>query len=504
MQVMTDSARPAASYRNNWGNDIKVQIPDAGISIGEFDRYLHEWLGHQTRISGELYRTPNGIAVTAHIGDRSATLDGQEVNLGTLLQKTAEAVYGQTQPYRYATYLNRHGRAAESVEVLNHLSSDPSPVERAWAFIGLANHQDDIGDIHGAVAYFAVAQSQVPDFLMPVWDAQFDDEIFGHDEAVVAKGRKLLEALKSPNPYISERARTMMVQIIYQTQSSELADFNDVIAHAQLAEGLPDYQNGVEDGRQEEIAAYGFLHDPASMHRRLNQLPPANDANQAGRLTDLAVGEFMLARWQDSARDFGAVQTAVDRLGPGFSVLAAAEVWPYLAMADAAMGDRAHADALIAKMPLDCMWCAIARGRVDELDGKSGGASYWFSNAERQAPSVPYPDLYWGAMLLHRGEYGDAISKLARAHEKGPHFADPLEMWGEALMMQNHSDLAQAKFSQAAQYAPHWGRLHLKWGEALLYTGKADEARKQFAIAAGLDLSASDTIELAQMRAAHG
>jgi tetratricopeptide (TPR) repeat protein len=502
MQDTTNSARPAASYTNNWGNDIKVQIPDAGISIGEFERYLHEWLGHQTQISGELYRTSTGIAVTAHIGDRSATLDGQESNLGTLLQKTAEAVYGQTQPYRYATYLSRHGRAAESVEVLTQLSSDPSPLERAWAFIGLANNQDDIGDIHGALAYFATAQAQVPDFLMPVWDAQFDDEIFGHDEAVVAKGRKLLEALKSPNPYINERARSMMVQIIYQTQSNELADFNDVIAHARLEESLPDYQNGIEVGRQSEIVAYGFLHDPASMHRRLNELPSADNVNQAGRLASLAVGEFMSERWQDSARDFGAVQTAVDRLGPGFSVLEAAEVWPYYAMADAAMGDRLHADALIAKMPLDCMWCTIARGRVGELEGKSGGAAYWFANAERQAPSVPYPDLYWGAMLLHRGDYGNASAKLARAHEKAPHYADPLEMWGEALTAQNRSDLALVKFEEAARYAPHWGRLHLKWGEALLWSGDKTGAAKQFAVAAGLDLAPSEKSEL--VKVSHG
>ncbi|HEY2033434.1 MAG TPA: hypothetical protein VGH02_07065, partial [Rhizomicrobium sp.] len=30
MQAATDSARPADSYANNWGGDIKVQIPDTG------------------------------------------------------------------------------------------------------------------------------------------------------------------------------------------------------------------------------------------------------------------------------------------------------------------------------------------------------------------------------------------------------------------------------------------------------------------------------------------
>jgi tetratricopeptide (TPR) repeat protein len=499
MQEATNSARPAASYRNNWGNDIKVQIPDAGISIGEFESYLHEWLGHQTRISGELYRTPKGIAVVAHIGDRSATLEGQESDLGTLLQKTAEAVYGQTQPYRYATYLDRHGRAAENVEILKRLSSDPSPLERAWAFIGLANNKNDIGDAHGAVAYYAMAQAQVPDFPMPVWDAQFDDEIFGHDEAVVAKGRKLLEALKSSTPYISERARTMMVQIISQTQSGEFADFNDVVAHAKIAEGLPDYQNGIEDGRQAEIAAYGYLHDPSSMLRRLNQLPPANNIDQAARLANLATGEFMSERWHDAARDAGTAQTMADRLGPGAAIFEATAIWPYLAMADAALGARQQADALAAKMPLDCMWCTIARGRVDELEGKSDSAARWFANAQKQAPSIPFPDLYWGAMLLHRRDLDGAIAKFDSAHKKGPHFADPLEMWGEALIAKNRSDLALAKFEEAAKYAPNWGRLHLKWGEALVWSGHKDDAAKQFALARTLDLTGAERAELSRM-----
>jgi hypothetical protein len=40
MQDATDSARPASSYAHNWGDDIKVQIPDTGISISEFYRVL--------------------------------------------------------------------------------------------------------------------------------------------------------------------------------------------------------------------------------------------------------------------------------------------------------------------------------------------------------------------------------------------------------------------------------------------------------------------------------
>ena len=114
------------------------------------------------------------------------------------------------------------------------------------------------------------------------------------------------------------------------------------------------------------------------------------------------------------------------------------------------------------------------------------------------APSIPFAYADWGQALLARGEPDAAIEKFKTANQKGPHFADPLEGWGEALMAKNHSDLARAKFEEAEKYAPNWGRLHLKWGEALAYAGQKDEAQKQFALAAGLDLSATDKAELAK------
>jgi hypothetical protein len=117
MQDATDTARPANSYQNNWGDDFQVQIPDTGVSLGEAVRYLHQWLGHETRISGEIYRTAKGIALTTSVGDTSTTFEGPESSVGTLMQKAAEAVYAQTQPYRCGTYFANHGRLQEAQAV---------------------------------------------------------------------------------------------------------------------------------------------------------------------------------------------------------------------------------------------------------------------------------------------------------------------------------------------------------------------------------------------------
>jgi len=144
------------------------------------------------------------------------------------------------------------------------------------------------------------------------------------------------------------------------------------------------------------------------------------------------------------------------------------------------------AEALIAKTPLDCLICVRVRGELATMRRDWAEAARWYAMASAQAPSIPFPDNDWGAMLMAKGDLDGAMAKFESAHGKGPHFADPLEMWGEALVAKNRSDLALAKFEEASKYAPNWGRLHRKWGEALSYLGKKDDAAKQFALARSL------------------
>ncbi len=137
------------------------------------------------------------------------------------------------------------------------------------------------------------------------------------------------------------------------------------------------------------------------------------------------------------------------------------------------------------------------------MKGDGARAAYWFDRATGNAPSLPFAETGWGAMLMAKGDLDGAIAKFTAAHKKTPHFADPLEMWGEALIAKNRSDLAFAKFEEAAKYAPDWGRLHLKWGEALWWSGNKAGALKQLAIAHHLGLAPSEKSELNRV-AAHG
>ncbi len=96
MQAVTGTSRPAKSYANNWGNDIRVEIPETGVSVGEAYRFLKQWLGRDTHITGEVYRTATGIAVTARSDvDVGATYEGPETNLDALVQKAGRAYLWQ-------------------------------------------------------------------------------------------------------------------------------------------------------------------------------------------------------------------------------------------------------------------------------------------------------------------------------------------------------------------------------------------------------------------------
>ena len=53
MQAATESDRPASSFQNNWGSEIKVEIPETGLTFGELDKLLRDKFGHASHVSGE-------------------------------------------------------------------------------------------------------------------------------------------------------------------------------------------------------------------------------------------------------------------------------------------------------------------------------------------------------------------------------------------------------------------------------------------------------------------
>ncbi|MEI9932871.1 MAG: hypothetical protein WDM89_20620 [Rhizomicrobium sp.] len=510
LQAETDSSRAPGTYASDWGKDIKVEIPNTGVSIGEAYRYLAGWLGHQTHISGEVWHTEDGIALTIRTNNNSSlAFAGRERDLGALLMHAAESVYGQTQPYRYAVYLTIHGRGAEEEKILRGLVLDGPDSEKPWAYTLWSFSATGAEALHRAREAVALA----PDLPLALNNLSDLEAWAGHDERELQVSRATQRALggRGATLVIPRAAAVIGVQSDADI-SEESGDFPKALAAYEKLASMPDFEGSRSVAHIMGAADAAIGHDLARSHRFLEAYRDVDQVAHATigygwQLPNFRFAQFeqfvAVGDWTSARADIEAALASPEAKGVATQTFLPAQVWPFLALAEAKTGDLNAARHEIDRTPLDCYLCLRVRGQIAAEQKNWNGSTGWFARAVSSAPSIPFAYSEWGRMLMAKGDLDGAVAKFEIAHKKGPHFADPLAMWGEALIAKNRSDLALAKFEEAGKYAPHWGRLHLKWGEALWWAGKHDEAKKQFVIAAPLDLTASEKSELAKV-STHG
>ena len=510
MQAATSSTRSPRSYANDWGaHGIKVEIPEAGISLAELDDFLRARLGNDIRVSGEIVRTDAGLSLTVRAGDEGAdTVSGKDGEMDALVQKLAESIYRLTQPYRYGVYLEQDGHYAEARPVFMRLVQTGSILDRAYGYNGLSDLATIEDGFGASIPFLQRGLAVTPDFFRGRIGLADDERIVGREE----------ESLRD--------FRTALTLLAGSTHGNARPDF--VPAYRKIAQAAADAELGAfhdavlerNDIVETAIIGYGYgadqVIDTASEHDgAAARTALADYAEKSLSQTGTFWGQNQLmVTWASlnlayQNQDWRGVLSqagAFERTAAGFSLHLRTSVestllGPLTAIAQARLGDFAGAEATLAGMPDNCYRCMIAHARVAELRGEHERANWWFARAVAAAPSLPFANQEWGQALLERGQPDPAIAKFTLANQKGPHFADALEGWGEALIAKKDSGAA-AKFAEAEKYASNWGRLHLKWGEALVYAGQKDDAQKQFALAVGLDLSETDKAELAKV--SHG
>jgi tetratricopeptide (TPR) repeat protein len=499
LQNATVVGRPAKSYSNNWGDDLKVEIPDTGISVSEAYRFLRDWLGHETRITGEITRTASGIAVNARSGsDGGATFTGADSDLDQLLQKATEHVYGSTQPWRYGNYLSQHDRRAEAVAIFQAEAATGPAEERAWGYSGwYSNASADYATLtHLLEQGLALA----PDHRTLLNQFRVQESYEGMLEEALRDEKKVMSVIATGDDHASTPEAYLASKIFNPANINQYTGaWHDMaLATASIVQQFGSKYNT----EQPAVLARAEVneHDLAAARRTFVTITPATertgaDSSDAYKIRLLMWMAADMQDWAGVLTQENAL-TAIEKRSASAADRDVALAVPTLALARAKLGDIAGAEARIAPTPGYCNPCLIARAQIAEVAGQQARADWWFDQAVKDGPSIPFANAAWGQALLERKDYDGAIAKFTLANKKGPHFADPLEGWGEALMAKNRSDLALAKFTEANKYAPNWGRLHLKWGEALTYAGKPDEAKKQYAIAAGLDLTSAEKAEL--------
>jgi tetratricopeptide (TPR) repeat protein len=516
MQNATDSSRAPSTYANNWNDQIKVEIPETGVSVGELQRLLVQWLGHQTSISGELYRTPTGLALEARTGAAPArSHPGAEADIDAMVEAAAEDVYATTQPYRYAVWLGQsafkaggvdQSRMARSQALMRHLLTTGDPIDRIWAAAGLSDGLFNAnGDIRGSIATATSALQIEPRFSIAYANrADAESGGLGHDEAALADDRIAAATTRTDGRrFYTAKAQARLAAYDRARLDASFGDWGEAARdEAQVVALQPD-----DDlARQNQALAQTLNHqiEPSrATAAGLGGRDPSDASMEAAIERDAlaerdALEAYVLEDWRRLVA--GLRQVDLAPAPEGFRRQFLIGFTPYLALGLAETGDAAGARALIATTPADCYLCVRMRGRIEAAAGDWPAAERWFAEAVRQGPSLPFAEAEWGRALLDRGDAAGAIARLEAAHRKGPNFADALETWGEALTAQKDYTGAAAKFAEADKHAPAWGKNHLKWGQALMLARRYREARAQFETAAGLEMSAPDRAALFLLR----
>jgi hypothetical protein len=502
MQAQTSTNRAPSTYVNNWSGEVKVEIPETGVSVGELRRLLVDWLGRNTKIGGDVYRTPQGLDVAARAGALpAADQAGAETDLDALIQAAAEDVYAKTQPFRYGTYLNQKDdlKDTQLAETkFQELIQTGSPEDRMWSYFGLGAGQSRFEDIQVSIDTLRTGVAHYPHFSNYYAALSHSEHNFeGKDERALADartGREMLE--KYGLSYFTAETRPRAGQPFDYLEGEVLGDY------AKAADSAARAYNGNVPGFNSRLTALfdGAL-DHVGLAALLARVPLRGTAQRRPADADEGLAHlahaFALGDWAGVVSAYEAYNAldmswAIPMDRKPRTLMAS----PIVAIAETRLGHAAQAQALIATTPLDCYRCVDARGVIASAAGDWAGADRWFAEAQRLAPSPPFAYADQAQSRLARGDVAGAITLLQTAYAKSPHYADAIELWGEALAKKGDYAGAAAKYAEADRYAPQWGRNHLMWAEALAKSGKTQDAREQKQAAAGLELTAADRAEL--------
>ncbi len=464
MQERTESVRGASTYANNWEDQLKIEIPNTGASADQVWKLLRGWLGKETRISGEVIRTKDGLALTARVGSapgkRFVSAAG---DLDRLITQGAELIYEKTQPYRYAIYLsNDPMRASEGTPVLQRLASDDFKSEHKWAFSGLSVQLRRAGDFHGAVAMAEKALAIDRQMLSATANLGSASLALGHDQMTADTYERQFEL-----PLTAEYDS----RIIAANRCAQIATLGWIMRdQRRAAEAVSCLQNSsgtLASGVGRARANLHLLkHEPGTAATFVEKASVSLPAQAALAVTAEVRLRAEMLRGSSPGLvralqefDLAAEAASADAETGFYRALAPRLAWPLRAEALAILGNYSDAATLIAKTPLNCYTCVRVRGIVAGGMGDRTGAQKWFAEAVRQAPRLAPAYVDWGRLLLNAGRIGSAHDKLNQAARLAPHWADPLKHLGDAFAAGGKKPEALQRYDAALKLAPNWTEL---------------------------------------------
>ncbi|MGA9854317.1 MAG: tetratricopeptide repeat protein [Gammaproteobacteria bacterium] len=506
LQASSRGSQAARVLQDAWSNNIQLQIPDVHVSLGDIRRTLHGWLGHQIQISGNIVQEDkqtatgspgSGITFTVRgTGFAAKSFSGSPGDLPKLLNAAAEYVYGQAEPYLFATYLESNGRDAEAVVLVKNAFPAASSDERPWLLNGWGNALDDLNQYETAADKYEEAIRIDPHFWIAYTNLTAIDVVLGEEEQAYQAGIRM-EHIAHRNSWFAARMPEANYEYLDQLRMDLPAVHRELVADeaAHNGEGSNTTQDAPFDA---EMLMRMHAHKQASLI--LQTSPGAGTDPYVIAETAFVQGLMALDQqnYSHAVQLFQSTATLIDQQ----SVVRANFYSPavcYLGLALEYSGQADKADAAIAKGG-HFVDCYRFKGDIADYRGQWTQAQTDYAAAVALAPSLPQAYESWGLALMRHQDYQSAIEKFKAANQRSPHWCDPLKYWGDALAAQGNYKEAVQKYAEAGQYTPHWGALELYWGQALDKLGRHTEALSHYQSAQGSeDLTATEQVTLAKL-----
>jgi tetratricopeptide (TPR) repeat protein len=453
LQDATRSNYAARNLTSAWSNDIRLSVPETGISISEISRLLRDRFGHDVRIDGDLIETPNGgLALTVRgNGVPPKTFDGSATELPKLTVEAAEYVYSKSQPARWASYLTNDERYEEAIAFCRTAVASADPAERPGVLNSWANAlQSAGGSNHEALVLYRAAVKLQSDYWVAHSNVMNALMVDGDEEGARRAGEEMRKAAGGRPGRAPER---FYINWDYLTWNLK-AWLDATVADAEANAGV---------GTQASVAGpniadiHARLHDPEAAELALKTTQDDPHDPTIGAMT-----HFVRGRLAAEAGDAASAAAEMEAYGKAYADPAVSSNNPgyncWIAPAEEAAGHPDKADALLktAGTFVDCY-----RFRADILNGRGDwvGAQKAYAETVALAPDLPAAYYSWGVALAKHGDLAAAEAKLKDANQRGPHWADPLKAWGDLFVKQGKTKEAIAKYDEALKYAPNWKQL---------------------------------------------
>jgi tetratricopeptide (TPR) repeat protein len=443
---------------NAWTNEISIDVPETGMSIGQLERMIKTRFGHDQHIQGDLVRVPTGLALTVRgTGILPKTFSGDSAALDKLLTQAGEYVYGQSQPGLWAAYLV-NGRPDEAISFAQTAYATANPNERpyllnAWADAIVTKGGD--GAIAEALTLWREALRLKPDYWTPYNNIMFGLAVHGEEEEVVRVGEQLTKVAGGRPGRAPEYVFQNYDGEVWDLAALHASTIADMESHSGV--GTSTSASGPENLQLAQTEAQ--MHDVEAATVRLKtalvdekNLPDVAAAAIAQALLAEEVGDLKVA-----AKEWDTV--TVTYANPTVATANSQSIC-FAAVTYEKTGQPAKADAALAAVgKLRLVDCYRFRADILDLRGDWSGAQAWYGKAVELGPSIPSGYYSWGVALAKHGNLDGAAAKLKVAHQKGPHWADPLKAWGDVLVSQGKIKEALANYDAALKFAPNWKQL---------------------------------------------